>query len=63
MALVPVEDLPNNLVTSNELPLGVTTNIVPDDDLPGLKRVYVIGHILSEPHLLDQKGFLLVVFI
>ena len=35
MARVPVEDLPSNLVPSNDLPLELPTiNVVPEDDLP-----------------------------
>jgi hypothetical protein len=35
MARVPVEDLPSNLVPSNDLPLELSTiNVVPEDDLP-----------------------------
>jgi len=35
MARVPLEDLPSNLVPSNDLPLELSTiNVVPEDDLP-----------------------------
>jgi hypothetical protein len=35
MARVPLEDLPSNLVPSNDLPLELPTiNVVPEDDLP-----------------------------
>jgi hypothetical protein len=35
MARVPVEDLPSNLIPSNDLPLELPTiNVVPEDDLP-----------------------------
>ena len=34
MAAVPLEDLPSNLVPASDLPMELSANAVPPDDLP-----------------------------